>query len=353
MRCFQPLSVALAWGLACLLTPVAISQLSASQQSSPQRSTENWIGAAHQLGGSGTAPNGSYVRLIPSRAWQPSATPPMWLAFGREGGQRVVRGTIPVLRERSPFAVEVLAKHLPATSEIAVRESSGKDSPHVHVRFQVFGAGQELAAVVREVFEQIEPGALARIDTAGTVVKTTFECVESLVVRTDDGEHVDTGKLPAAVARVGARVRLVATRKGSRGRFYYYGGVSGHWTTEAAAVRVTAGSSLPTVANRLGHAEWLAACRKRARLLVDAGIKQQARVATPLATGFAAFTDQGSPVCPRCHQALENDQLLSASSHDRVEAALSCCVRDQLFFLGHHGFDHGPFRSFGPDKEIR
>ena len=353
MRCFQPLSVALAWGLACLLTPAAASQPSPSQQSTSQQSRENWIHAAHQLGGSGMAPDGRYVRLIPSRAWQPSATPPIWLAFGRDGGQRLVRGTIPVLRERATFAVEVLTEHLPEGSEVAVRDTFETNSPHVHVRFQAVGVAQQFAAVLRDVLEQIEPGALARIDTVGTVVKTSFECVESLVVRTDDGEHIDIGKLPATVARVGTRVRLVASRKSSRARFYYYGGVSGHWTTEARASSVTAAPSLQVVQHSLDRAEWLAACRKRARQLLDKGVKQAARVAIPLARGFAAFSDEGFPACPRCHHALERDPLFAVGSQDRVAASLFYCVRDRLFFLARDELHYGPFRSFAPAKEIR
>lgn len=347
MRRIPPLSFPLAVLMACLLAPPTVAQQSG------QQSAENWHSVATRIGGSGTERSGRYVRLIPSRAWHPAPTPSAWLAFRREGDKRLVRGSIPVLRDGSAHVVEVLTKHLPKGCKIAVRDSQGVKSPHVHVRFLVSGSGEELAGTLREVMEQIEPGALARIDAAGVIVTRSFDCEDLLLVRLDNGVTVDVGKLPAAMASVGTRVRLVATRYWSKRHGFRLMGCAGYWTTCAKTERLAVIPALPPAKPARDRTRWLQTCRKHGRALIHAGRLQESRVSTPLATGFDTMQGPDFPVCPGCHHALEKHLLLSDASHEQVGALLACCAREHLFYLGRDGFDHGPFRPLAPAKEIR
>jgi len=324
-----------------------------------QRQGENWLREAELIGGSGVAVKGRYVRTFPSNAWQPWATPPVWLEFTREGQTRTVRGTIPVLRSDSEQAVEVLRRCLPDGGRVAVRNTFGKESPRVQVRFlassrvtRAHHIAIELVRACREALDEIEPRAVARIDTTGVIREESFECEKTLVVRTVECESIEVKELPAAVARVGTHVRLVGIRKGGSPRFLYHG-AGNHWTGHVKASQVTAIAPLPKLGIALDRKRWVDACRSRARELIVGDEHRALRLRHPLAHGFEEFTGPGHSVCPLCQRALEKDDLFADKVGGRVAATLACCVREQVFFLGRDGADHGPFRSSATYKENR
>lgn len=329
-----------------------------------QAPADGWFDVARVVGGSGLGDTGRYVRLVPSRAWT-AATPPAWLEFRRHGDRSILRGTVPALRGRARDAVTALRRALPAGAAVQISDTFGATSPRVHVRFLAEGPAVALAVAARRALEEIEPGALARIDTTGIVEPDSFECEEGFVVRTCAGERVDVGVLPPALQREGARVRLVARRKSAgRSHFLYYGS-TGNWRTVAAPEQVTA---LPATAtpHRAERAErgaeraaergtgWFEDCREHARALLAGVRHRQARLETPLASGFERIDSPGFRVCPCCQGALSKDWLFADTGHDRVAATLHACAGDGLYFLGRDGSEHGPFfPDLAPEEHRR
>ncbi len=323
--------------------------LASSASCEAQDRPVSWRAVAGWIGGSGTAKDDRYVRLMPSRAWG-DATPPAWVEFRREEEGFVLRGTVPVERDEARAAEQTMRKFLPGESAVAVHDTFGAESKRVHVRYRAVGHPHVLASALFGALEQVEPGLVDRIDTLGVVEKDSFECEDGYIVRTVDGEMVNIGLLSERFQKAGMAVRVRATRKrfGAKKRCYYYG-VTGAWRTTTYGLGERRGTleavdplPEPPAESRREGVAWIAACRSHARSVLEREVDGSERVWC-LARGFEAMEDRGFAVCPLCQRRMVEDSRFQGGKRDGMNTSLQCCARSGAYFVSCGGVERGPF----------
>lgn len=309
-----------------------------------QEVSSNWHEVAVLVGGNGTlrlgeSGDGRYARQMPSEAWG-EATPPIWVEFRATKERTTVRGAVPVPQGGSEAAVAALREELSAGARVVVRAVSPSRPVVRFVATGAFDAHGALAGSVQRSIRRTEPEALLRVDTTGTVVRTTADCEELFLIRAASGEEFDVGTLPEELREEGQIVHLVAKRRERvPGELLYFGCV-GRWIGYAKVEHLVAapeGTVLPTRDHR-PRTDWSDVCEADALASLDLATLGTTEGPHALALAFDRIDGPGAAACRFCARPLERAEPSAPGA-----PPLHSCTHDALYFVGAPSAAHGPF----------